>query len=321
MQTAANMMMLAQALLQANQTFMSISASISAARTAVMGLVTAFAGTAAISAGISQMGMAVSAGMTLVVASMTAGMMQVSMNVQMGMMQSQAAMTSGMAVIVSVTISGITTMVAVFQSGGAQIVAIARSTASGITAAFTSINLYSAGVNMMAGLQAGISARGASVIATARSIASQAAAAVNSALQIRSPSRLMMKSGQYLDEGLAVGMQKNSGMVQTAAVASLAKPVMDTGRAVQSIQMPETVTARSAVIGETVGTLAGSTPGNRGRQPEGGQGPTFVFSPTYHFEGEAPSKEDIVEANRMSQKEFEKMMKEYLRKNKRVSFA
>ena len=174
---------------------------------------------------------------------------------------------------------------------------------------------------MMAGLQAGISARGTSVIATARSIASQAAAAVNSALQIHSPSRLMMKSGQYLDEGLAVGMQKNSGMVQTAAVASLAKPVIDTGQAVQSIQMPETVTARSAVIGETVGTLAGSTSGNRGRQPEGDQGPTFVFSHTYHFEGEAPSKEDIVEANRMSQKEFEKMMKEYLRKNKRVSFA
>ena len=267
------------------------------------------------------MGAAVSAGMALVAASMTAGMQQVSMNVQTGMMQSQAAMTSGMAVIVAVTTSGTTTMVAVFQSGGTRIVAIARSTASGITAAFASVNLYSSGVNMMAGLQAGISARGASVIATARSIASQAAAAVNSALQIHSPSALLEKSGEYADEGLAGGMEKKRGMVQAAAVASMAQPVMDTAQDIRSIQMPETTVARSAVLGETVGTLSGSTTGGRSRQSEGGQGPTFVFSPTYHFEGEAPSKEDIVEANRMSQKEFEKMMKEYLRKNKRVAFA
>ena len=101
----------------------------------------------------------------------------------------------------------------------------------------------------------------------------------------------------------------------------MAQPVMDTAQDIRSIQVPETTVARSAVLGETVGTLSGSTTGGRGRQSEGGQGPTFVFSPTYHFEGEAPSKEDIVEANRMSQKEFEKMMKEYLRKNKRVAFA
>ena len=112
-----------------------------------------------------------------------------------------------------------------------------------------------------------------------------------------------------------------SSIKMTSSLTSLAKPVMDTGQEVQSIQMPETTVARSAVLGETVGTLSGSTTGGRGRQSEGGQGPTFVFSPTYHFEGEAPSKEDIVEANRMSQKEFEKMMKEYLRKNKRVAFA
>ena len=174
---------------------------------------------------------------------------------------------------------------------------------------------------MMAGLESGIAAKGASVIATARSIASQAAAAVNSALQIHSPSRLLEKSGEYADEGLAGGMEKKKGMVQAAAVASMAQPVIDTAQDIRKIQMPENVTARSAVLGETVGTLAGSATGNRDKQPEGGQAPTFVFSPTYHFEGEAPSKEDIVEANRMSQKEFEKMMKEYLRKNKRVSFA
>ena len=34
--------------------------------------------------------------------------------------------------------------------------------------------------------------------------------------------------------------------------------------------------------------------------------PQIIYNPVYHFEGEAPSKEDIVEANRMSQSEFEK---------------
>ena len=46
-----------------------------------------------------------------------------------------------------------------------------------------------------------------------------------------------------------------------------------------------------------------------------------MFSPTYRFEGDAPDKKDIVEANRMSQKEFERMMKEYIRNKGRVSFA
>ena len=75
------------------------------------------------------------------------------------------------------------------------------------------------------------------------------------------------------------------------------------------------------MIGETVQRFSGGS-GNTGsgnRDAEGNS--TFIFSPTYHFEGDAPSRKDLEDANRMSQAEFEKMMKEYLRNNKRVSFA
>ena len=321
MQTAQGMMVLSQALAMSVQTFTVMRMAIMTTAAAFTALVTAFAGAQAISAGVAMMSAAVSTGMTTVAASMATGMVQVTTNVRNGMMQSQAATTAGMVQIVAVSRSGMTTMVAVFRSGSVQIIAICRSTASGITSAFASVSLYSAGVNMMAGLQAGISARGASVIATARSIAQQAAAAVNSALQIHSPSRLMEDSGENVDNGLIRGMENNADKVKSVAVASLAAPVIDTNQNIRSIEAPQTTTARSAVIGETVNNLSEGKPGYKNQRNTDDTPPTFVFSPTYQFYGEAPSKDDIVEANRMSQAEFEKMMKEYLRKHKRVAFA
>ena len=321
MQTAQGMMILSQALVMSVQTFTVMRMAIVTTAAAFTALVTAFAGAQAISAGVAMMSAAVSTGMATAAASMATGMMQVTTNVRNGMLQSQVATTTGMLQIVAVSRSGMTTMVAVFRSGSVQIIAICRSTASGITSAFASVSLYSAGVNMMAGLQAGISARGASVIATARSIAQQAAAAVNSALQIHSPSRLMEDSGENVDNGLIRGMENNADKVKSVAVASLAAPVIDTNQNIRSIEAPQTTTARSAVIGETVNNLSEGKPGYKNQRNTDDTPPTFVFSPTYQFYGEAPSKDDIVEANRMSQAEFEKMMKEYLRKHKRVAFA
>ena len=100
---------------------------------------------------------------------------------------------------------------------------------------------------------------------------------------------------------------------------SMAQPVLDSSNEVRKIEAPATVQSRSSVIGETIGTLTGDRQQGKSKQDE--QPMTFVFSPTYHFEGEAPSKEDIVEANRMSQAEFEKLMKEWMKKHKRTSFA
>ena len=65
--------------------------------------------------------------------------------------------------------------------------------------------------------------------------------------------------------------------------------------------------------------MAGGGAGTQKQQSTGGE--TFVFSPTYRFEGGAPSKEDMVQANKMSQEDFKKMMREYLRTEGRRAFA
>lgn len=49
--------------------------------------------------------------------------------------------------------------------------------------------------------------------------------------------------------------------------------------------------------------------------------PTIQYSPVYKFYGAAPSKEDLMQASRMSQDEFNKMMKKYEKDNGRFKFA
>ena len=171
---------------------------------------------------------------------------------------------------------------------------------------------------MMQGLVNGINSMRGAVEAAAQSIAQSAANAVNNALQIHSPSRLMIRSGQYTGEGMAVGMENMSGRVQSAANTALARPVQNVGNHLQDISVPE-APARSSVIGETIDSLSGTN----GRKATSGSdaAQTFVFSPTYHFEGGNTSKEDVVEANRMSMAEFKKMMRQYEKENRRTAFA
>ena len=131
----------------------------------------------------------------------------------------------------------------------------------------------------------------------------------------------MIKTGEFVDEGLIRGMEGMSDSVQKAAVANVSQPVADQAEAIRTIQTPDTIQARSAVIGETVNSFSGEEIGSGKATGNTDAMPKIVFSPTYHFEGDGISKEDVVEANRMSMAEFEKMMKDYLRKNKRVAFA
>lgn len=215
--------------------------------------------------------------------------------------------------------AGMSQLVSAVSSGCSQALGMAQSTASGIYGAFAGISLYGAGINMMSGLVNGINAMRGAVMAAAASVASAASAAVNSALKIHSPSRVMVESGKFTGQGLVVGMQGMRGAIQAEAQRSLAGPIQDAASpGTKSLEMP--TFNRSSVIRETVQNLAGG----KDEKPEGNPkdtNPTFVFSPTYQFNGEAPDKKDIQDANRMSQREFERMMKEYIRNKGRVSFA
>lgn len=60
----------------------------------------------------------------------------------------------------------------------------------------------------------------------------------------------------------------------------------------------------------------------KGPQPAlaGGGGGQIVYSPQYNFYGGTPSKEDMVDAERMSQAEFDQKMKQWLKDNDRKKF-
>lgn len=206
-------------------------------------------------------------------------------------------------------------IVSIVRMGGTQIIMIATMTANGIRAAF-SIDLTSSGQNMMQGLINGMNSMAAQVQATATRIAQQAAQAVNNALQIHSPSQLMVESGQYTGEGLVVGMQNRTSDIQTAAQA-MTQPIQEQSNQMRDMTAPQ-VDMRSGVIGETIDNLSGGTTNNNTTNQT--SSPTFNFSPTYVIEGNA-DQETLQEANKMSQADFEKMMNEWQRKNQRVSFA
>lgn len=75
-------------------------------------------------------------------------------------------------------------------------------------------------------------------------------------------------------------------------------------------------------IARLVDLLSGSnTTENNNINNSTNQDPIIHYSPQFIFQGEAPSKNDMVEAARMSKDEFARMMKEWQRDNKRIKLA
>ena len=54
--------------------------------------------------------------------------------------------------------------------------------------------------------------------------------------------------------------------------------------------------------------------------PEGLGGMTITYAPVYRFEGSTPSKTDMVQAEKMSQSEFDKMMRQWQKDRGRLKF-
>ena len=53
---------------------------------------------------------------------------------------------------------------------------------------------------------------------------------------------------------------------------------------------------------------------------DSGQSPVIEYKPTLQFYGNAPDKEDLTAALKVSQDEFEEMMEKYIKAHGRVSF-
>lgn len=73
------------------------------------------------------------------------------------------------------------------------------------------------GGNASAGLANGINSRAGEAVAAAQALATAVANTIRSALQIASPSRIMMQLGGYVTEGFAEGIESQLGLVNRAA--------------------------------------------------------------------------------------------------------
>lgn len=263
--------------------------------------------------GAAALGDSLNTGLTAASADTSTQMAQIAAVVQENMSQADSAVQQKMAAMVSK-----------IQSGGSQMVQAATSAAQGIKSTFSGIDLSRAATNMMQGLINGINAKRPQVEAAARDVAQAAALSVNSALQIHSPSRLMDQSGRFVDEGFAGGMLKNAGIVKSAAQTAMAQPVAETGAGVQD-SMRSFSDMRGEMGGGRVRSAldgvisSSSTVNNRTENSSVSSSPTLIFSPTYQVNG--GSRDDVVQAGSMSQAEFEKRAKEFIRRYGRTQFA
>ena len=277
--------------------------------------------------GAAALGESLNTGLAAASADTGIQMTQISTTVQDNFAQANTAAKQNMTQMTGCVQSGMSAMVSAVQSGGTQMVQAAASAAQGIRNAFSGIDLSWSGTNMIQGLVRGIRSMQPQAEAAARDVAQAAAASVNSALQIHSPSRLMDQSGRFVDEGFAGGMLKNAGIVKSAAQAAMAQPVAETGAGMQDSMSRPFSDMRAGVQGggRVRSALDGiisssSTVNNRTENNSAVSRPTFVFSPTYQIHGGA-GRDDVVKAGSMSQAEFEKRAKEFIRRYGRIQFA
>lgn len=90
--------------------------------------------------------------------------------------------------------------------------------------------------------------------------------------------------------------------------------------------------ALSALVDKVGAAMQGSTQtpisglldrlsgGGNEPQPATANGAPINYAPVYNFNGAAPTKDDLVEAERMSQAEFNEMMEQWQRDNDRKRF-
>lgn len=189
------------------------------------------------------------------------------------------------------------------DTGNVDVLASFNTGLTDLQTAAEQVDLTPSGKQMMQGLINGMEAKRAEVIAKATSIAQAAANAINDSLEIHSPSRVMEQAGQYTGEGLALGMESKKDAVGAAAV-EMASP------------------ASSGIKEALSGVISSFGGGGSTTNSSQTSAPVFNFNPTYVLGGGSEDvKSDVAEANKMSMREFERMMNEWSRRNARVSFA
>jgi phage-related minor tail protein len=116
----------------------------------------------------------------------------------------------------------------IFSSGLNNVMSIVRNTASRIISAFKGINLVSVGANIVRGLWNGISNMAGWIKDKVTSFAKSIKEKVTSFFGIHSPSRVFRDIGNYLGEGLAIGIDQSRKLVakttQALAESAMIEP-------------------------------------------------------------------------------------------------
>lgn len=140
-----------------------------------------------------------------------------------GIQQGQGSVTSSVQTVITSVAQTVTTAAPAFSTGGMTMMqnfakgiqsggpAVVSSIAAVLVSAAASIrgyysSFYSAGAYISQGLANGMRSKLASVRSAANQIANEAARATRAASQIKSPSRVFMKIGGYMGEGLVIGL-------------------------------------------------------------------------------------------------------------------
>lgn len=151
-----------------------------------------------------------SAGVRAVAAAVRSGMASVRAAFSSAFATIRGVVSSGWRLIRSLFTSGMTAIAGAVRSGVSRVVGAFHTLASGITGAVRGLasQMYSIGLDVMRGLLNGITAGASAVLSKAESIASSVKSKIAGALHIGSPSKDLIKIGQFIMQGWQIGITK-----------------------------------------------------------------------------------------------------------------
>lgn len=181
-----------------------------------------------------------------------------------------SAMRSGMNSMVAAARSGAARLSPAVHAGVSSAVAAARSGAGAMRAAGSMIG---------AGLAAGMRSQVGAVAAAANALVAQANRAARAAAKVHSPSRLFAEIGDYMGQGMALGMDGTGSLVSASGASMAHSAVAGASGAVMPGMNPNTSTPTNSPFmrGVTpVSSGGGSTTTTTSSQSVGG---SIIFEP------------------------------------------
>lgn len=151
-----------------------------------------------------ELGTAVRQALDKMVQAVTSGGTQMSGSMATAMIGVVLSVVSGMAQLVTAVTSGVERAVSALGAMKDRAAAAVGNLGS---------TLFSAGANLVQGFIDGINSKIGAAVAAAGKLANLVSGGVSKALEEKSPSRVMMRIGEYAGEGLAIGIQDTFGSV------------------------------------------------------------------------------------------------------------